>query len=286
MLLLEKQISVNGETYFVRDSGGDGAAVLLLHGWPDDGTVWRHQIDHLSRVGYRVICPDWLCHGKSSVPKNVSRCNRFQLARDTVSLLDALNIRRAHLIAHDYGATVSWETARLYPDRFYSFVALSVGHSYQILKEILTGHALNYTWLILHGLTWSHRFYLSDNAKPFKKKFVHHPDADRILEKLTGDGDKTFFTVWERANSAVSVAAEFVVSLFQKKPVIPLPTLAIYSENDVWMTPGQLEKSAQYVSGDWNYVSLKNCDHWLQLERPDDVNTLLSDWLSKFHTSP
>lgn len=275
----ERHLEVNGERYFVRDSGAGDTAVLLLHGWPDDGTVWRHQIKFLTDAGYRVICPDWIGHGRSSIPVDVSRYNRYRLAEDTVGLLDALNLDKVHLVAHDYGATVSWETARLYGTRFHSFVALSVGHAYRIVKEILGGRALRYYWLVLHGLNWSRRYYLQNEAKTFRKKFTGHPDAEYILDKLCGDGNKTFFTLWEQANPALPVALEFFFHNRKDFAKVTIPTLGIYSENDVWMTKGQLEKSGEYVTGEWKFVELKKCDHWLQLERPDEVNNVLLQWL-------
>ena len=49
---------------------GEGPDVLLAHGFPDDHTVWRHQIPALVAAGYRVIAPDRRGCGDSSS----SRC--------------------------------------------------------------------------------------------------------------------------------------------------------------------------------------------------------------------
>ena len=40
------------------DVTGPGPAVVLLHGFPDSGRVWRHQVPTLAAAGYRVIVPD------------------------------------------------------------------------------------------------------------------------------------------------------------------------------------------------------------------------------------
>ena len=63
MALNGNLVEVNGARYYVRDSGGEKDSVLLIHGWPDDGNIWRHQVSALLEAGYRVICPDLLGYG-------------------------------------------------------------------------------------------------------------------------------------------------------------------------------------------------------------------------------
>jgi pimeloyl-ACP methyl ester carboxylesterase len=49
-------IEANGISLYVEEHG-DGAPVLLLHGWPDSARLWRHQVPVLAASGYRVITP-------------------------------------------------------------------------------------------------------------------------------------------------------------------------------------------------------------------------------------
>jgi pimeloyl-ACP methyl ester carboxylesterase len=276
---MEKTVSVNGEQYFTRDTEKGEVSVLLLHGWPDDGTLWREQVDFLSKQGYRVICPDWLGHGKSSAPSKKKRYHRFRLAEDIIALLSALHIKNVHLVAHDYGATVAWEIATYYGQRFESFVALSVGHSVAILKELFSGHLFHYYWLILHGMPFARAYYLRNGAEAFHKKFAQHPDAQYVLDKLKGEGDKTFFTIWERANPVLPLLVNYLSGSTQKVPKISIPTMGIYSDEDVWMTEGQMKNSCHFVSAEWRYEIINSGGHWLPLEKSDKVNSLLKDWL-------
>ncbi len=279
---MEKQVYINGEQYFTRDTERGETTLLLLHGWPDDGTIWRHQIDYFKQKGYRVVCIDWLGHGKSSIPKKVSRYNRFNFAKDIIDLLDELNVGKVHLIAHDYGATVAWEIAHLYGDRFESFVPLSAGSSVALLQDALAGTLFNYYWLILHGMPISRWYYLRNGSCKFHKKFEQHPDSQYVLDKLQGDGDKTFFTIWEKSNPAMPLLIDFLLGKATKQAKVTIPTLAIYPENDVWMTEGQMIKSEKFVDAKWEYVNIPNCGHWLQLEKPDEVNRILDTWLDSF----
>ena len=272
-------IHVRGVDYALTDTQTPGPPVLLLHGWPDNRTIWRHQLEYLSSLGFRAIAVDWIGHGDSSIPTDVGRYHVNELGADTIALLDALQIDQVHLIAHDYGATVSWETVANYPQRFLSYCALSVGHSVEILRDIATGHLMHYLWLILHGLDRASRYwYLSHDAKRFRHKFASHPDAEAVLARLTGDDDTTFWSIWERANPSYDVFyRQFLAGQRQKH--LTVPTLGLYGSDDEWMTAGQLSRCYKYVDAVWRYESIRG-GHWVQLECPDAVNAILESWLS------
>lgn len=279
---MEKKIKVNGEYYFTRDTENGEVTLLLLHGWPDDGSIWRHQVEYFRQKGYRIVCIDWLAHGKSSTPPKVSRCNFTTLAKDIIELLNILQVGTVHLIAHDYGASVAWEIATRYTDRFESFIPISVGHSVAVLQEVFSRKIFRYYWLLLHGMPFSRWYYLRKNAKAFHKKFKQHPDALYVLDKLQGGGDTSFFTIWERSNPALPLIIDYILGKTRKYPKVTLPTHAIYPDADIWMTKGQMAKSKQFVDSIWKYTPIPDCGHWPQLERADEVNRILENWLDTF----
>lgn len=269
------ELAVRGERYFVRDDGGTGTPVLLLHGWPDDGSLFRHVRSRLKADGHRTIAIDWLAHGRSSRPASARRCSTPELIADVVALLDSLAVDRVHLVAHDYGATVAWEAAALHPARFHSFTAISVGPAIEILHDVAFGGFLRYHWLLLHALSVSVPYYLARNARRYRAKFASHPDADRILARLRSN-DLMFFTVWERANPAPAVVFRNLFGPDSGRKV-SVPTLGIYGRRDTWMTEGQLARAGRHVSAMWKYVAI-DADHWIPLERPDTVSDLLLEW--------
>ncbi|MHA7702562.1 alpha/beta fold hydrolase [Mycobacterium sp. ML1] len=267
----------------MRDTGGDGPAVLMAHGWPDDSTLWRYQQQALAAAGYRVMTFDWPAHGESDTPREFSAYRIPKLGEDLVGILDATGATKAHLVAHDYGATVSWEAVPRFHERFHSFTAISVGHSLQIAAELLLGHAARYRWMVLHGLRYSRRHYLANDARRFRRAFAAHPDAAAILRRLTADPDAFAFTIWERANPAAAVVARLARPSTARR--IPVPTMAIYSRDDVWMTEGQLARSRRFVDATWRYHSIPG-GHWVPLERPDHVTGLLLNWFDDVASMP
>lgn len=122
-----KRFRVNGIDMNVVIAG-DGPPVLLVHGYPDDHTVWRHQLPALINAGYRVIAPDMRGCGETEISPNVADYRIPNLVADLLGLLDALGIDKVRLVAHDWGAVISWHFAIAHPERVDRYVALSVGH--------------------------------------------------------------------------------------------------------------------------------------------------------------
>src|SRR5216683_4450418 len=103
-------IDVNGVSLYVEDHGS-GIPVLLIHGFPDSGRLWRHQVPFLVASGYRVIAPDMRGFGRSERPEDVAAYGLRNAVADVAGILDALGIKTAHIVGHDWGAAVAWLTA-------------------------------------------------------------------------------------------------------------------------------------------------------------------------------
>lgn len=105
---------------------GDGPLLVLLHGWPQCGYLWRHQIDPLVAAGYRVAVPDQRGYGHSSKPDAVDAYNIRELCADANGIAAALGYDEYTLIGHDWGCVVAWNTALLYPQTCNAVMGLSV----------------------------------------------------------------------------------------------------------------------------------------------------------------
>ena len=107
---------------------GAGRPVVLLHGCPDSGGLWRHQVKALTDAGFRTIVPDLRGFGASDAPATTEQYALPFLAADVLAVLDHLGIDKAHVVGHDWGAALAWAIAALAPDRVDHLAALSVGH--------------------------------------------------------------------------------------------------------------------------------------------------------------
>jgi pimeloyl-ACP methyl ester carboxylesterase len=93
----------------------NGRTALLLHGRNFPSSYWAPVIKTLNEAGYRVLVPDQIGFGKSSKPS--ADLHFDTLARNTMALLDHLQIARADIVAHSMGGMVAVRIARAYPDR-------------------------------------------------------------------------------------------------------------------------------------------------------------------------
>ena len=98
----------------------NGRTVVLLHGRNFPSSYWAPVIKTLHDAGYRVVVPDQIGFGKSSKPSGELHFDT--LARNTVALLDHLQIGKADIVAHSLGGMLGVRIARAYPDRIGSLL--------------------------------------------------------------------------------------------------------------------------------------------------------------------
>jgi pimeloyl-ACP methyl ester carboxylesterase len=128
-------------------AGEAGPPLLLVHGWPQHWYAWRRVIPTFAER-YRVICPDLRGLGWSDAPAR--GYEKESLAADLVALLDALELRRAFLVGHDWGAHAGFLACLRAPERFDAFVALNDIHPWLRLsaRDLLHGWRLWYQWVL------------------------------------------------------------------------------------------------------------------------------------------
>jgi len=112
-----------GEVSLHVAEAGEGPPLLLLHGWPQHGWMWRKLLAPLASE-FRVIVPDLRGFGRSDAP--AGDYLKRTLAGDVLELLDALEIERARLLGHDWGGWISWLLALDHPERVERFATLDI----------------------------------------------------------------------------------------------------------------------------------------------------------------
>lgn len=98
---------------------GAGPAVVFLHGFPFDRTMWRGQVERLSE-DFRVIAPDLRGHGGTTATREPATME--EMADDVVSLLDELNVPRAVVCGLSMGGYVALALYRAHPSRVRALV--------------------------------------------------------------------------------------------------------------------------------------------------------------------
>lgn len=117
-------VRANGISLSVHDVG-TGPAVMLLHGFPGLAFTWRHQVAPLAAAGYRVIVPDLRGYGRSDAPKAVEAYSVDRLTGDVIGIMDALNVRKAAFVGHDWGGLLAWQMPILHPTRVAAVIGVN-----------------------------------------------------------------------------------------------------------------------------------------------------------------
>jgi pimeloyl-ACP methyl ester carboxylesterase len=266
-------ISLGDITLHVRDSGS-GTPVVLLHGWPDTGDLWRHQVPALTASGYRVIAPDLRGFGASSKPADLAAYAPSALVGDLLGVLDTLGIDRAHLVGHDWGAAIAWMAAALTPGRVASITALSVGHPAAFRSAGLRQREKSWYMLLFQFTDVAER-WLSDDGFRNLREWSAHPAIESVIERLSDPAALTASLALYRA----ILPPESLVEPPAPLPPVTVPAMGVWSSGDLALIEEGMTGSAGYVTGPWRYERIEGAGHWLQLDAPDKVNALLLDFL-------
>jgi pimeloyl-ACP methyl ester carboxylesterase len=252
---------------------GEGRPVVLLHGFPDSGRLWRHQVPALAAAGFQVIVPDLRGYGRSDKPEQVDAYSIPVLAGDVLAVLADLDLGAAHIVGHDWGAGLAWALASLAPASVDHLVVMSVGNPVTFLR---TFEQRQRSWYMLlfqfPGI--AERWLTEDDWANFRA-WGGHPDADQVIADLEANGSLTPGLNYYRAN----VGPESWVGPPLQLPPVQAPAMGLWSTGDPALTEVQMTDSAKNMAGSWRYERLEGPGHWMQLDAPSQVNSLLLDFL-------
>jgi pimeloyl-ACP methyl ester carboxylesterase len=269
-------VEANGLQFYVRDQGS-GTPVILLHGFPDTGDLWRNQVPALVNSGFRTIVPDMRGRGRSSKPEAVADYRLSSIVRDVTGILDALGIKRAHVVGHDWSAAVAWLLAALAPDRVDRLVAISVGAPGAAAKPTLEELQKGWYRLLFLFEGVAEELLQRDDWSLFRLFLGGAKDTDAYIQTLSEPGALTPGLNWYRAN--LPVQALLGRSGGPQLPMIKADTLGIWSTGDLYLTEDAMTRSEQRVRGTWRYERFEG-SHWVPLDQPDSLSRLLVDFLS------
>lgn len=253
---------------------GEGTPVVLLHGFPDSGRLWRNQVPPLVGAGFQLIVPDLRGFGRSDKPAEVEAYSMPLLAGDVFGMLDSLGVERAHLVGHDWGAALAWGIAALAPERVDHLTALSVGHPAAFRGAGLEQMRRSWYMMLFQFEGIAERWLSADGWANFRQ-WSQHPDADAVVAELEASDGLTPALNWYRAIMPASFWVDPPIEL----PPVEAPVMGVWSAGDFALTERQMVESASYVKGSWRYERIDGSGHWVQLEAPEALNRLLIDFL-------
>ena len=168
-----------------------------------------------------------------------------------------------------------WVLGSLAPDSVDHLVTLSVGHP-ATFRRTTEQREKSWYMLLFQFPGIAERWLTADNWANFRT-WARHPDTDNVIAELEATRALTPGLNWYRAN----LPPESWVAPPLQLPPVQAPTMGIWSTGDLALTEIQMTDSAENVAGRWRYERLDGAGHWMQLDAPDRVNTLLLDYLPR-----
>jgi pimeloyl-ACP methyl ester carboxylesterase len=267
-----KIVSVRGQMFPVVDYG-TGPVVLLLHGFPDDRHLWRYQVGPLARAGFRVVAPDLRGFGDAPRPQDPKEYGLGIVMDDVLGILDALEIGKVQLVAHDWGAAVGWRVAAEHPERVVRYVALSVGAPGGPMPIEQREKSWYMAFFRQTGVAETQ--LMQSNWQLFREWTRNAKDTDRYIASLSRPGALTAGLNWYRAGNQPGSAAA------TPPPQVTIPVLGIWSDRDAYLTEVRMKTSGERIRGPFQYEKIAGASHWLMLDKPQELNRLLLSFLER-----
>ncbi|MEO7166954.1 MAG: alpha/beta hydrolase [Spartobacteria bacterium] len=251
--------STEGARVHYTNYGAGETALLFVHGWSSDETVWKKQAADLAK-SIRVITVDLPGHGQSEQPEVAYTMDYYARALDAV-LKDA-GLKSVTLVGHSNGTPVVRQFYRRYPQEVRGLIIVdgalrSFGDAAQMEKFIAPLRASNY----------------AENAGKF---------IDQITAPMTDPAERAAVkTMMLRTPQRVAVSEmEGILDpALWKTDKIEVPVLMVLAKSPFW-TP-EYEAFVRGFVPHLQYETFEGVSHFLMLDKPREFNALVLTFLQK-----
>ncbi|KAM5229527.1 bifunctional epoxide hydrolase 2 isoform 2-T2 [Hipposideros larvatus] len=287
---------------------GSGPAVCLCHGFPESWFSWRYQIPVLAQAGFRVLALDMKGFGESSAPPEIEEYSMEVMCKEMVTFLDKLGISQAVFIGHDWGGMLVWNMAIFYPERVRAVASLNTpfmpaNPKVPLMEAIKANPVFDYQ-LYFQEPGVAEAELERNLSRTFKVFFRGHDEGVVTTHRIREKGGILVGTEENPGLSKIMTEEDiqFYVQQFKKsgfrgplnwyrnidrnwkwgcKAVgrkILIPALMVVAEKDRVLTP-EMSKHMEDWIPNLKRGYIKDCGHWTQVEKPNELNQILTEWL-------
>jgi 3-oxoadipate enol-lactonase len=264
------QIELHATTLHVLDEGA-GPVVLLLHGFPLDHRMWRHQVTALKQGGYRVVAPDLRGFGTSTIEAICAKTGveMASYADDVRQMLDQMRIVEPVVLAgFSMGGYVALQFVSQWVDRVRALIlcdtkatadAPAIQESRYNMAENVEGWGAGHVAQLMLPK-------LISSSTP-----EEHPEVVAELEAIIG-----------RTNPvAIAAAQRGMAHRADSSPLLSrleIPTLCLVGADDT-ITPPQVVHDMAGALPNASVVTIEHAGHVSPMENPERVNQAILAFL-------
>jgi len=248
---------INGLTAY--DSTGEGPACVFVHGVGLNRRIWAGQVEPFAH-SHQVITYDLIGHGRSDTLRGPLTLADF--AGQLLALIDALGLRRIHLVGHSLGALIAIEFALQHPERVVALVAMNaVFHRSDAQRQAVAERAAR--------LEQGEAGNLADATitrwfgDPVPERLAHH--AGRVRDMLMKTGAEGYAVAYRLFAEADTAHAGWLAGLHA-------PALFMTGSDDPNSTP-EMSSAMAAQCPDAELAIIEGERHMMLMTAPEAVNT-------------
>ncbi|KAG9121436.1 hypothetical protein FRC07_002608 [Ceratobasidium sp. 392] len=293
---------------------------LVLHGFPDSAYGWRHQVKGWSNRGIRLIIPDTLGYNGSSQPLDPDQYSWKQQSEDYAALIGEIGLPEGEkivLISHDWGAGIAMRLSQYKPDLVKGVASLCIPFSLaapakelipvEKLIEVLPSFEYQLFFrnpasaAVLDADVEKFIKYIYASAKQIESGEVSSWEKKGAIEAWLADDTKSVNSALLTDQEVNTMAAEIkegagfspMLNYYKTQKVnfeldkdLPqairpdIPKLLVMPSADPALPPHLVANEKQVEN-----IQIANleglCGHWVQLERPAEVEKIVGEWVER-----
>ena len=275
-----KYVQIDNYSIAYIDEGGSDKVILFLHGLGSYIPAWKFNINFL-RNHFRCIAIDLPGFGKSE--KHIHSCSMEFYTKIVYGFIQSLNLGKVDLVGHSMGGQIAINCAIKFPDSVDKLVLIASAGFEQFSDEEIH---------IIKNLTKPESFLISDSKQirtNYEMSFYKFPTYAEYLvkDRIAVSNDKDFYNHCVAISNSISGMIE--QPIFYELKNIKQKTLIIFGKNDALIpnkylhrtTTEEIAKKACHQIPDSQLILLDECGHFAQIEKNEEVNSLILDFISE-----
>ena len=266
---------------------GAGPLVLCMHGFPDNAYSFRHLLPELAQAGFWAVAPFMRGYAPTGAPAD-GRYQAAALTKDALALIEALGAQRGALIGNDWGARAVYGAAALEPEGVACVVTLA--STPRAAVEPRDFYYLQGTWHVFYFQMPNAEATVAYNDYAFLEDWWRHASPEWDIPSEVLEGIKATFRQPGVLEAALSYyRQEFTPA--QQDPalkaqqerinssLIPVTTLAVHGTSNRPRRLEAFQRMDHLFTGGLEKVVVEGTGHFLHLERPQEVNPKIVEFL-------
>ena len=261
------RVTVDGIGVAYADTGGSGPALVLIHGWPFNSSLWDPQVEKLSDRA-RIVAMDLIGFGASDAPDDPARYSMAAFADQVRSVIDDAGLDRVVLGGLSMGGYVCFEMWRRHRDVIRALV-LADTRADADTPETLEKRTAQQAQVRTEGIAPVAEALLEGLLSEATRS--RKPDVVARVRAVMENPPQGYVGGLEAMKRRVDSTGDLVT--------IDVPALVIVGEHDGITPPAVARTMHEHIGGS-QLVVVREAGHVSNLEGADDFNGAVSGFLA------